>query len=65
MPQDLDAAALQQTLGMPPCPHCGNNRQVWRNQLTGLLTCHRAFCHTELPEPPEQDPNQFHLDLPQ
>lgn len=31
---------------MPACPRCGNNRQVWKNQLTGKLTCHRAFCHT-------------------
>lgn len=44
--QRAEAAALQQTAGMPPCPKCGNNRQVWRNQLTGLITCHRAFCDT-------------------
>ena len=31
---------------MPDCPKCGNNRQVWKNQITGKLTCHRAFCHT-------------------
>lgn len=31
---------------MPPCPKCGNNRQVWRNQITGLITCHRAYCDT-------------------
>lgn len=44
--QRAEAAALQQTAGMPACPKCGNNRQVWRNQLTGLITCHRAFCDT-------------------
>lgn len=33
---------------MPNCPVCGNNRQVWRNQLSGKLTCHRAFCHREI-----------------
>lgn len=35
----------------PDCPRCGNNRQVWRNQLTGVMTCHRAFCDTVLDEP--------------
>ncbi len=33
----------------PKCPKCGNNRQVWVNQITGLLTCHRMFCHTVIP----------------
>ena len=27
------------------CPNCGNNRQVWRNQLTHKLTCHRVGCN--------------------
>ena len=36
---------------VPSCPRCGNNRQVWANQITGKMTCHRAGCHTEL-EPP-------------
>jgi len=31
---------------IPRCPKCGNNRQVWRNQITHLLTCHRAWCDT-------------------
>ena len=30
----------------PDCPRCGNNLQVWKNQITGSITCHRAFCHT-------------------
>jgi hypothetical protein len=30
----------------PDCPRCGNNRQVWVNQITGQLICHRANCHT-------------------
>lgn len=38
---------------MPDCPKCGNNRQVWKNQITGKLTCHRAFCHTVI----KKDPN--------
>jgi len=33
----------------PPCPRCGNNRQVWVNQITGKITCHRVNCHTEIP----------------
>lgn len=45
-PLHPDEAALLQTAGMPPCPKCGNNRQVWRNQITGLVTCHRAYCDT-------------------
>jgi hypothetical protein len=37
----------------PPCPRCGNNRQVWRNQITGRLTCHRSGCQTEIIDPKE------------
>ena len=33
----------------PPCPKCGDNRQVWLNQINGELICHRAFCHTVIP----------------
>lgn len=44
--QRAEAAALQQSAGMPECPKCGNNRQVWRNQISGLITCHRAHCDT-------------------
>lgn len=33
----------------PPCPRCGTTAQVWRNQRTGRLTCHRAGCHVEVP----------------
>ena len=33
---------------MPNCPRCGTNRQVWKNQLTGKLTCHRWGCHIEI-----------------
>lgn len=39
--KELEAAAAKTT-----CPKCGDNRQVWINQITGLLTCHRAGCHT-------------------
>lgn len=38
---------------LPICPHCGDARQVWRNQVTGRFTYHRAWCHTELQEPTE------------
>jgi hypothetical protein len=41
----------------PTCPSCGDNRQVWTNQITGLKTCHRAFCHTVIiPTPPQRLP---------
>ena len=29
---------------LPICPKCGNNRQVWINQITGKVTCHRLGC---------------------
>lgn len=32
----------------PACPKCGDARQIWANQLTGRLTCHRIHCHTEI-----------------
>lgn len=44
--QRAEAAALQQSAGMPSCPKCGNNRQVWRNQISGRITCHRIHCDT-------------------
>jgi len=30
------------------CPRCGSSAQVWTNQITGNLTCHRVGCHVEL-----------------
>lgn len=33
---------------LPICPNCGNNRQVWVNQITNKFTCHRTWCHLEL-----------------
>ena len=30
----------------PNCPRCGNSHQVWRNQISGKWTCHRAYCNT-------------------
>lgn len=40
------------TEGKPPmCPNCGNSRQVWRNQISGKWTCHRAHCDTVIEEP--------------
>lgn len=36
--------------GMPACPRCGNARQVWRNQISGQIKCHRAHCDTVIPE---------------
>ena len=30
------------------CPRCKSSAQVWPNQSTGKLTCHRVGCHIEL-----------------
>ena len=38
------------TASMPACPRCGNARQVWRNQISGQIKCHRAHCDTVIPE---------------
>lgn len=32
----------------PICPNCKSNAQVWSNQITGRLTCHRLGCHVEV-----------------
>lgn len=32
---------------LPICSICGNNRQVWTNQITGKLTCHRYGCNNK------------------
>ena len=40
---------------VPNCPNCGNNRQVWVNQITGVLTCHRYGCHIEIPNDIRED----------
>lgn len=29
----------------PECPKCGSAAQVWENQITHRLTCHRVGCH--------------------
>lgn len=39
---------------MPDCPKCKNNRQVWRNQITHKLTCHRLYCDTQIREPKQK-----------
>ena len=55
--------ALAQPVQEPTCPKCGNNRQVWTNQITGHKTCHRVGCTWAQPE---QDPvawEQFHEHL--
>lgn len=52
----LAEQSLEQT-EFPPCPICGNNRQVWVNQLSGLITCHRAGCNKPI-EPKEKDSNE-------
>ena len=49
---DVDCLRCRKTkafrIGPPACPKCGNNRQVWVNQLTGVLTCHRYGCQIEI-----------------
>lgn len=46
-------SARRMAEGHPPiCPNCGNDRQVWRNQISGLWTCHRAHCDTVIEETP-------------
>ena len=40
----------------PICTKCGNNRQVWVNQLTDRITCHRASCYIELDTMPNHKP---------
>lgn len=44
---DAQLASARQN-PMPNCPKCGNNRQVWANQITKVLTCHRAHCDTQI-----------------
>lgn len=36
---------LENSKKLPECSNCGNSRQVWRNQLTHKLTCHRIGCN--------------------
>lgn len=45
---DTTVAALGLADEAQDCPECGNSRQVWRNQITGKMTCHRAGCHKEI-----------------
>jgi len=41
-----DGPVCDNCLKAPKCPTCGNNRQVWVNQDTEKMTCHRFGCHT-------------------
>jgi len=45
----MQALEDNSSYGMPDCRICGDNRQVWRNQISGKLKCHRAYCETEVP----------------
>ena len=51
--------ALAEQPAQPDCPECGNNRQVWDNQITGKKTCHRAGCHQEIEQPAQQQKEGF------
>ena len=35
--------------GLGQCPKCGSEKQVWRNQITNKITCHRYGCHVVIP----------------
>jgi len=39
----------------PTCPLCGNNRQVWTNQVTGRKRCHSVWCQIELEAQPSAE----------
>ena len=34
----------------PPCPKCNSASQVWENQITHKVTCHRVGCEGSLPD---------------
>lgn len=56
VPQDVEAGTVVSLhtgapLYAPVCPKCGDNRQVWVNQVSGLWKCHRAFCDTTIDAP--------------
>lgn len=38
----------REVLKFPACPKCGNNSQVWINQISGTLKCHRAECYVDI-----------------
>lgn len=37
--------AIDLAMSKKVCPNCGNNHQVWINQITKRLTCHRWGCN--------------------
>jgi len=45
----------------PKCPKCKTNSQVWFNQTTGKLTCHRAYCQVEIFAPGVNPPVKVYL----
>lgn len=45
-----DEPKAEKEAAVPNCPKCGDNRQVWKNQISGKWTCHRAFCDTVIEE---------------
>lgn len=49
---DLAAAPAAPDQQEPDCPRCGNNRQVWTNQISGEKTCHRVDCHMAVAQAP-------------
>ncbi|MCK9435211.1 MAG: hypothetical protein M0R32_10450 [Candidatus Cloacimonetes bacterium] len=47
-PWPEDNSHLEQ---LPICQKCGSNSQVWINQDSGELTCHRLGCHKKITRP--------------
>jgi ribosomal protein S27AE len=60
---EVSREALAQPVQEPTCPKCGNNRQVWTNQITGHKTCHRVGCTWAQPEQEPVAWEQFHEHL--
>ncbi len=54
-PADLPATAGKVRRDVR-CPRCGSASQVWENQITGVLMCHRLGCHISVPNAPADLP---------
>lgn len=40
------------------CPKCNSSTQVWVNQITGKLTCHRVGCHIAIDKEKQNEPSR-------
>lgn len=41
----IDTAEEAVASFMPVCDRCNSSKQVWKNQITGKITCHRWGCN--------------------